>query len=443
MEREIFKHLRRWKQNSSRKPLILQGARQVGKTYILKAFGTLEYERVAYVNFETSPKLHELFSGSLTPKDILKVLSIELSLQITPENTLILFDEIQECPDALNSLKYFNETANEYHVCAAGSLLGITLANTKGFPVGKVDFLDLYPLCFNEFLQAKGEKQLYEYLEEIHDIKPLPLILHDKLLKIFKEYLYVGGMPEAVMEYLNSDDFDRIRKTQKNILQAYRLDFAKHAPANVIMKINQVWDVIPSQMAKENKKFIYSVIRKGARAQEFEKAIQWLSEAGLIYKIYNTSTPKLPLNAYVNHGIFKIYLVDVGLLGTMAGLSAKSIIYGDAILQEFQGSIAENYVAQELARQGYGLFYWTSAGQAEIDFIIQVDDVIYPLEVKSGISTKKKSLLEYAKKYHPKMQIRISAMNLKMQKDSGKIDFLNCPIYLLGNLKKLLGRSIN
>lgn len=438
MRRQIFEHLRCWKQAASRKPLILQGARQVGKTYILKAFGSLEYDNVAYLNFETSPQLHELFSGSLKPPDILKVLSIELSIQITPEKTLIIFDEIQECPGALNSLKYFNESANEYHVCAAGSLLGVTLANNKGFPVGKVDFLHLYPLSFNEFLQAKGEDQLHEYIEQIHTIEPLPLILHEKLLRFFKEYLYTGGMPEVVMEYITSGDFDRIRTVQKSILQAYRLDFAKHALPNVIMKINQVWDVIPSQLAKENKKFIYSVIRKGARAQEFEIAIQWLAEAGLIYKVYHASTPKLPLSAYASHDIFKIYLVDVGLLGAMAELSAKAIIYGDDIFQEFQGAIAENYVVQELARQAYGLFYWTSGGQAEIDFIIQDNDVIYPLEVKSGMSLKKKSLLVYAKKYHPKTQIRISPMNLKMQKDEVNGQFFNCPMYLVGNLRQLL-----
>lgn len=436
MKRQIFEDLLYWKRSASRKPLILQGARQVGKTYILKAFGALEYDNVAYLNFETSPQLHELFSGSLKPPDILKVLSIELSAPIAPEKTLIIFDEVQECPEALNSLKYFNESANGYHICAAGSLLGVTLASSKGFPVGKVDFLHLYPLCFYEFLQAKDEEILCEFLQQMQVTTSLPLILHEKLLRLFKEYLYIGGMPEVVREYIQTGDFERARVTQKNILQSYRLDFAKHAPTNVIMKINQVWDVIPSQLAKENKKFIYSVIRKGARAQEFEVAIQWLCEAGLIHKVHNTSIPKLPLAAYINHDIFKIYLVDVGLLGAMAGLSAKAIIYGNDIFQEFQGSIAENYVAQALVKQEYGLFYWTSEGQAEVDFIIEDEDVICPVEVKSGMSSKKKSLLVYAKRYHPKTQIRISPMNLKMQEEDRK--FLNCPIYLVENLKRLL-----
>ena len=433
MKRKIFEHLQDWKQNKARKPLILKGARQVGKTYILKYFGQLEYENLAYFNFEDSPQLHELFSRSLKPEDIIKVLSIELSTEIKPEKTLIIFDEIQECPQALNSLKYFNELASEYSVCAAGSLLGVTLANSKGFPVGKVDFLDLYPLSFDEFLEAQDENKLLEYIKNINTIEPLPHILHEKLLGAFKEYLYTGGMPAAVLEYIANKNFNQIRAVQKNILEAYRLDFAKHAPPDVVMKINQVWAVIPSQLAKENKKFIYSVLRKGARAQEFEVAIQWLVEAGLIYKVYHTSTPKLPLSAYVHHDIFKIYLSDVGLLGAMSGLSAKTIIYGDAIFQEFQGAMIENYLAQALAQQGYSLHYWKSTGQAELDFVLQIDNMIYPLEVKSGVSKKKKSLITYTEKYQPHLAIRVSPMNLKLD---GRV--FNCPLYLIGKLDHLI-----
>jgi predicted AAA+ superfamily ATPase len=433
MKRQILKSLQNWKQDKFRRPLIIQGARQVGKTYILKEFANIEYDSMAYFNFESQPHLHELFNGSLKPQDIIKVLSIELSTKIVPEKTLIIFDEIQECHGALNSLKYFNELANEYHICAAGSLLGVTLANSRGFPVGKVDFLNLYPLSFTEFLQALGEVTLLEYITEVNTISPLPGILHEKLLKYFKDYIYTGGMPAVVLEYVSGNDFNRIRTIQNGILESYRLDFAKHAPQNMIMKINQIWEVIPSQLAKENKKFIYSIIRKGARAQEFEVAIQWLFEAGLIYKAYNSSVPKLPLNGYVNHDIFKIYLADVGLLGAMVGLSAKSIIYGDSLFQEFQGAFIENYVAQELIRQGLSLFYWTSNAQAELDFILQLDDKIYPLEVKSGTSTKKKSLIIYIKKYDPAIAIRLSPMNLKLD---GKI--LNCPLYLLESLNNLI-----
>ena len=433
MRRHIIEQLQQWRQSKNRKPLIIKGARQVGKTYILKTFAALAYDTVAYFNFENSPHLHELFAGSLKPQDIVKILAIESSVAIIPEKTLIIFDEIQECPAALNSLKYFNELASEYHVCAAGSLLGVTLASDKGFPVGQVDFLHLYPLSFTEFLAAKGEAALLDYLNGINKIEPLPIILHEKLLTFFKDYLYTGGMPAAVLEAVESQDVVRIRSVQKNILDAYRLDFAKHAPSNSIMRINQVWDVIPSQLAKENKKFIYSVIRKAARAADYEVAIQWLFEAGLIHKVYHASTPKLPLNAYVNHDIFKLYLSDVGLLGAMANLSAKTIIYGDDLFQEFRGALSENYVAQELARQGYGLCYWTSEGQAELDFLLQHEDVIYPLEVKSGTSIKKKSLSVYMKKYEPKLSIRLSAMNLKQD---GAV--LNCPLYLIERLANFI-----
>ncbi len=433
MKRKIFKQLQEWKQDKSRKPLILRGARQVGKTYLLASFGEKEYEQVAYFNFESSPKLQDLFSSGLQPLEIIKILSIELSIKIEPEKTLIIFDEIQACPAALNSLKYFNETANEYHICAAGSLLGVALANDKGFPVGKVDFLSLYPFSFEEFLEAKKEDLLIQFMEDINNSEPLPNILHEKLLKFFKEYLYVGGMPAAILEYQASEDFDRVRVIQKNILDAYRLDFSKHASQNILMKINQVWEVIPSQLAKENKKFIYSLVRKGARAQEFEAAIAWLKEAGLIHKAYHTDTPKIPLNAYIHHDIFKIYLSDTGLLGAMANLSAKAIIYGDEVFQEFKGALIENYVAQSLVQQGYETIYWTSSGQAEIDFVISLQDKAYPLEVKSGISSKKKSLLTYIQKYQPSFGIRVSPMNLKL---NGAI--LNCPLYFIEKLPALL-----
>ena len=436
MKRHIFESLQRWKQDRFRKPLILKGARQVGKTYILTSFGSLEYNNVAYFNFESTPQQHELFAGGLKPHAIIKILAIESGVDISPEKTLIIFDEIQECPAALNSLKYFNESANEYHVCAAGSLLGVSLARSNGFPVGKIDFLTLFPLSFTEFLSAKNEESLVQYMDELGKTEPLPEILHKKLTLLFKDYTYTGGMPAAVLEYIANENFNRVRTVQTAILDAYRLDFAKHAPHNIIMKIYQVWDVISSQLAKENKKFVYSVIRKGARAQEFEVAIQWLVDAGLIYKVYNISTPKLPLKAYINHDIFKIYLVDVGLLGAMAGLSAKTIIYGDDIFQEFRGAFTENYVAQELVRQNHGLFYWTSAGQAELDFIVQLDDVIYPLEVKSGVSRKKKSLSTYTQKYQPDLAIRTSPMNLKRDDR-----ILNCPLYLIAQLNKLIQKG--
>ena len=435
MKRAIMNNLRSWKSQSKRKPLILMGARQVGKTFVLKKFGEQEYANTVYLNFEDNPRLCKLFNASLEPKIILKALSIEMNAEIAEGKTLLIFDEIQECPNALNSLKYFCENAPEQHIVAAGSLLGVKLAHVKGFPVGKVQFLSLYPLSFLEFLEASKETRLKNFIEEEKNIEPLPPNLHEKLLVYFKEYLFVGGMPEAVAEYIDSQDVSKVREIQTAILSAYSLDFAKHAPKEHIMKINQVWSSIPSQLAKENKKFIYSAVREGGRAKEFEVALQWLMEAGLIYKVPLISTPKIPLSAYADLNAFKVYLVDVGLLGAMSNLAAKTILHENELFQEFRGAIAENYVAQELIHSRYPLFYWTSEGKAELDFIIEQDGSIYPLEVKSGNSLKKKSLRVYGDTYHPKILIRCSPMNLK--KDGA---VLNCPLYLIEELRSLIDR---
>lgn len=435
MNRKILNNLLAWKNQAKRKPLILMGARQVGKTFILKKFGELNYSNTVYLNFENNPRLCKLFESDLTPEAILKSLKIEMDTEILPGKTLILFDEVQECPNALNSLKYFCEEAPDQHIIAAGSLLGVKLAHTKGFPVGKVHFLTLYPLCFLEFLEALQETRLKNYVEEISQPKPLPPNLHDKLLALFKEYLFIGGMPEAVAEYIDTKNLSKVREIQQSILNAYSLDFAKHAPKEQIMKINQVWNAIPNQLAKENKKFIYSVIREGARAKEFEGALQWLIEAGLIHKTALISTPKIPLSAYADFNVFKIYLVDMGLLGAMSHLSAKSILYENDLFQEFKGALVENYVAQELVHSHHSLYYWTSEGKAEVDFIIEQEDHVYPLEVKSGNSLKKKSLRVYGELYQPQSLIRLSPMNLK--KDG---EILNCPLYLLERLKFLMSR---
>ncbi len=425
--------LRAWKRGAHRKPLLLMGARQVGKTFILKKFGEEEYENTVYLNFENNIPLCKLFEESLDPKVLLKVLSIESNSEIIEGKTLLIFDEVQECPNALNSLKYFCEDAPEIHIVAAGSLLGVKLKHVKGFPVGKVEFLTLYPMSFLEFLEALDQTRLKTYVEEYGKIESLPTPLHDKLLNHFKEYLFIGGMPEVVSEYLNSQNLSKVREIQNAVLNAYALDFAKHAPKDQIMKINQVWDSIPSQLAKENKKFIYSVIRQGARAREFEVALQWLLEAGLIHKVSLISTPKIPLSAYSDLNIFKIYLVDVGLLGAMSNLDPKAILHENELFEEFRGSITENYVAQELIHSEYRLFYWASEGRAELDFVLEQDGSIYPIEVKSGNSTKKKSLKVYGDTYHPKILIRCSPMNLR--KDG---EILNCPLYLIEELQSLI-----
>lgn len=435
MKRELFKQLQAWKNNKKRKPLILMGARQVGKTTLLKQLGASEYQQYAYLNFEEKPALRSLFEASLEPDVLLKTLKIETNIDIQPGSTLIIFDEIQECPNALNSLKYFCEEAREYHICAAGSLLGVKLEHTKGFPVGKVNFLNLYPLSFPEFLEAVNEVALRQYLESIENIEPLPSIFHEKLLQYLKYYLFIGGMPEAVAEYIDSKDLQKVRSIHKEVLRAYSLDFAKHAKEKV-MEISLVWNAIPSQLAKENKKFIYSAVRKGARAKDFEASIQWLLECGLIHKTYNVTTPKLPLDAYAEFDFFKIYVVDVGLLGAMTDLSPKVVIQGDQLFQEFRGSLVENYVAQELARCQYGLYYWTSEGKAELDFVVRHESHLFPLEIKSGTTDKKKSLRVYRDKYHPPVLIRSSPMNLK--KDG---EILNIPLYLMGELNRLVERA--
>ena len=393
MKRDIYTKLEAWKGSSRRKPLVLNGARQVGKTYALKHFGKTFYEKMVYLNFETDEKLCNYFEGSLNPKEILKVLGIHAGITIEPGNTLLVFDEIQQCPRALNSLKYFYEEANEYHIVAAGSLLGVKTSQEKGFPVGKVNFLDLRPLSFFEYLSATNNNELRSYLEEYDTFDPLPLPLHEKLVQLLKYYLFVGGMPEAVSEYVKHDNVQLARDVQLEIINAYERDFAKHAPAGDLMKITTVWEQVHRQLAKENKKFIFSAIRKSARGREYEDAIQWLVDAGLIYKSYLVESPKFPLSAYAHTSTFKIFLLDVGLLGAQSSLSARAIIEGDLLFTEFKGALTENFIAQELiGTRNKKLYYWTSPGTAEVDFLLEEDHDIYPLEVKAGESTRKKKL---------------------------------------------------
>lgn len=425
MKRNIYTQLEEWKQSARRKPLVINGARQVGKTYALKHFGQRSYEKVAYLNFEKDEKLGQYFEGTLDPKELIKIIGIHTEIDIEPHNTLIIFDEIQECPKALNSLKYFCEEANEYHVVAAGSLLGVKTTGEKGFPVGKVNFLHMYPLTFFEFLSALGHEKTRLFLEEYTVYEPLPNPMHDKLLQLLKLYFFIGGMPEAVAEYVKTEKLSTVREIQLEILNAYERDFSKHAPPHEIMKIMTVWKQVHRQLAKENKKFIFAAIRKSARGRDYEEAIQWLSDAGLIYKSY-LGSPKFPLSAYADNSIFKIFLADVGLLGAQSNLSPQIIIEGDLLFTEFKGALTENYVAQELIATNKKTYYWESEGQAEIDFLLEDDHEIYPLEVKSGASQKKKSLQVYNQKYAPSKLIRTTTMNLKHDGD-----IYNCPLYLI------------
>lgn len=432
MNREILQQLVAWKTADNRKPLLLYGARQVGKTHTLNTFAKQVYQTHIYLNFENNPILKQYFEGSLDPKDLIYKLSIHFNQTITPEHTLIIFDEVQECPQALNSLKYFHEFANEYHVCACGSLLGVKIGHKEGFPVGQVNFFHLYPLSFMEFLDAIGECRLKNHLTSIQNIEPLPEPFHNMLNEFLRIYYFTGGMPEAVLTYIQTKDFNAVRNIHHDILKSYDLDFAKHATKTLSMRISEVWQAIPNQLAKENKKFVYSLVRRSARAREYEEAIQWLNAAGLIHKIYNISAPKMPLNAYANWNNFKVYLLDVGLLNTLAGLPVQTLLTGNQLFQEFKGSLTENFVFQTLALDFDKQYYWTSQGTAEVDGVVQLENSVYPLEIKANTSTKSKSLQSFVTKYQPTLSLRTSMLNLKLD---GKI--LNLPLYLLTHLKQL------
>lgn len=433
MKRDIYKALEAWKHSARRKPLVLNGARQVGKTHALKHFGATAFTNMVYLNFEKDAKIADYFEGTLDPRQIIKFLSIHSGELIEAGKTLLVFDEVQECPRALNSLKYFYEEANEYHIVAAGSLLGVKIAQEEGFPVGKVNFLHLYPLSFFEFLSATNNEQLRSFLEEYKKYEPLPLPFHEKLTLLLRYYFFIGGMPEAVAQYIKDDNFLHVREVQMEILNAYERDFAKHAPPNEVMKISTVWNQIHRQLAKENKKFVFSLIRKSARGRDYEVAIQWLVDAGLLHKSHLVETPKFLLSAYAESDAFKIFLLDIGLLGAQSGLSQQVLIEGNRLFTEFKGALTENYIAQELiASRESKLYYWTSAGTAEVDFLLETDHEIVPLEVKAGESQKKKSLLVYGEKYKPAHLLRASLMNLKAD---GQI--VNYPLYLVGLMPTL------
>jgi len=434
MKRDLELQLNHWKSSKRRKPLILRGARQVGKTHLLKAFGKAQFTDLAYFNFEEDPRLEEFFEGKLDPLAIIKKLSIYRGAPIHHDRTLIVLDEIQSSSLAITSLKYFSENASQYPLIAAGSLLGIKLAGAKSFPVGKVDFLNLYPLTFFEFLVALGKQDLRQYLEDLKEPTPIPAPFHEDLIDLLRTYFFVGGMPEAVETYRAAEDLGEVRRIQNGILKSYLLDFSKYAPPTEVIKITQIWNAIPSQLAKENKKFIFSAIAKSARAREYESAIQWLCDAELILKVARVEVPRFPLGGYADLSAFKVYFLDVGLLGALSHLSAKMILHGDALFTEFKGALNENFVSQELTTHlEQALFYWKSASEAEVDFLIEYEGAVIPLEVKSGVSAHSKSLKEYQKRFNPSLSVRISPLNLERQ--SG---LLNCPPYLIRVLLKSL-----
>ena len=435
MKRDIYQKLRGWKDSEFRKPLILRGARQTGKTYILQEFGKLEYRQCHYFNFEEDSQLASLFTRDLNSERIIKDLSLYQKKDINKGADLMIFDEIQACNDALNSFKYFNEHNNDYHIASAGSLLGVRMSKPKSFPVGKVDFLDLYPMTFYEFLDAIGHDRYREYLENIDTITPIPNLFHLELIDLLKQYYLVGGMPEAVSRYATNTDLTDYRTVQKTILDSYTLDFAKHAPSPDIPKLSLAWRSLPAQLAKENKKFLFSVIKEGARAREYENALTWLENAGLIHRSTLITSPKIPLLAYQDITSFKIFACDVGLLGALANVPTGTVQNDLTILAEYQGAFVENYVAQHLsAMVNLDLHYWKNVGRAaEIDFIIQNDSAVLPIEVKAGINVQSKSLTFYMTKYQPPLGLRISLRNFKLDNRT-----LNIPLYAIQSLPQIL-----
>lgn len=432
MQRFILKKLIEWKESKYRKPLILKGARQVGKTYILKQFGKENYEGVAYFNFDHDEDLYNLFENTKDPKRILEQLAFIYGKAIIPGKTLIIFDEIQECPNALNSLKYFYEEANEYHIACAGSLLGIRLSHTS-FPVGKVDFLNMYPMTFSEFLIADNAQNLVDYMDSLEKIEKIPDIFFNQLEEKLKAYFIIGGMPEAVSAWVNEKDMELVNKIQNNILSAYESDFSKHTQDSEANKISLIWNSVPSQLAKENKKFLYQVVKEGARAREYENALNWLNDANLIYKIYNVTKADFPLKAYNDLSAFKIYMNDVGLLRKMSNLDSKIVVEGDKLFEEFKGAFTENYVLNMLTSTLNLVPNYYTFDRNEIDFIIQYKNNIVPIEVKANKSTNNTSLTKYNEKFNNELSVRFSMNNLS--KD-GKI--LNIPLFLIEYVEKFI-----
>lgn len=383
MKRFALEKLKEWKKKANRKPLIIRGARQVGKTWLMKEFGRTCFEKVAYVNFDSNTRMQQVFDGEINIERIILAISAETGISIDVKDTLLIFDEVQEVPKALSSLKYFCENAPEYAIVAAGSLLGVALHKGTSFPVGKVDFMDLYPLTFQEFLCALGEERFVNILQGTDT--DMVTTFKSKYIDRLREYYYVGGMPEVVQTYVETKDFNQVREIQKNLLNYYQQDFSKHAETSLVPRLNLVWNSIPMQLAKENKKYIYGQVRKGSRAKDFELAIQWLLDCGLIHKVQRAGKAALPLKAYLDLDVFKIYLLDVGLLMAMTDMDAQVIIDGNRIFTEFKGALTEQYVLQQLIALDHiePYYYSTANSSGEIDFLLQGRTSIIPLEVKA------------------------------------------------------------
>lgn len=431
MYRTAIEKLYRWKNAKRRKPLIIEGARQVGKTWLMKEFGRRAYDDTVYINFDSNARMAQLFSSDLDTDRLVMGLELYAGRKIEADRTLLIFDEVQEVPRALSSLKYFYENAPQYHIVCAGSLLGIALHEGTSFPVGKVDFLSLYPLSFQEFLMAVAGARFAELLES-HDY---PMITSFKTMYIdqLKQYYFVGGMPEAVQSFVEEKDFNEVRDIQRRILEAYEQDFSKHAPAGMVPRIRMVWNSIPSQLAKENKKFIYGLVREGGRAKEYEAAIMWLCDCGLVHRVSRVNAGSIPLKAYEDLRAFKLFLLDVGLLGCMTGLHQQTLLDGGHLFTEFKGALTEQYVCQQLKTiEDLGVYYYTNdRGSCEVDFIVDTGRYVVPVEVKAEVNRKAKSLRIYREKYRPEISVRASMADYKRE------DWLiNLPLYAVGSVER-------
>lgn len=429
MYRIAIEKLYKWKNSKHRKPLIIEGARQVGKTWLMKEFGKQAYADTVYINFDSNSRMADLFSADLDTDRLIMGLELYAGRKINPDNTLLIFDEVQEVPRALASLKYFYENAPQYHIVCAGSLLGIALHQGTSFPVGKVDFLKLYPLSFSEFLMATGNERFAELLKN-QDYEMITSF-KQTYIDALKHYYFVGGMPEAVQSFAESKDFNEVRAIQKRILAAYEQDFSKHAPNEIVLKIRMLWNSIPSQLARENKKFIYGLVREGGRAREYETAIMWLSDCGLVHKVSRVNAAGIPLKAYEDLKAFKLFIVDVGLLGCMTGLRQRTLLDGDDLFVEFKGALTEQYVCQQLKTiEDLGVYYYTNdRGSCEIDFVVDNGEQIVPIEVKAETNLRAKSLKTYRERFEPELSVRTSMADYK------KEDWLlNLPLYAIENI---------
>jgi predicted AAA+ superfamily ATPase len=432
MIRNAMSELMQWKESKFRKPLIIRGARQVGKTWLMKEFGRINFNEVAYINFENNERMVRLFQNDYDIARIILGLQIETGMHIS-KNTLIIFDEVQEVPLALTALKYFFENAPEFFILAAGSALGVALHEGFSFPDGKVDFLDLYPLTFQEFLGATGNHHFLDIIKS-RELK-LMGTFSTKLMELLKQYYFVGGMPEAVLAYSDGGDLDQVRSVHHRLLVAYELDFSKHVPNKVLPRLRQVWKSIPVQLAKENKKFIYGLVKEGARAREYEMALECLLDMGLAHKVYRITQPGIPLSAYQDQNAFKLYMLDVGLLSTISNLDARSLLEGNLIFEEFKGALTEQYVFQEITTGHLkDLFYWSAdKGIAEVDFVCQNNNRIIPIEVKAGENLRSKSLKSYYERFQPEKSVRTSMADFR---EEGWL--INIPLYAIGMLPTFL-----